>query len=201
MKKTIILALVLVICASCAFAAPFGIEIGWTLDDLIKNGIRFNNYPDESFVALLPPFDYYGLPYYFADYDADGIYCVSACSEDITTSTSEGLELWTYFTEIIKDFNSFYGLPHLCIDYYASKTYEKPSYFMSGLGTDNIKECCVWFVDDLAIFLNMYADSENVGLIACEIWRYKDVIDYFNQMKTDYKGIIPQTKADIPWSL
>ena len=198
MKKTVILCLLLIVAASFAFAAPFGIEFGWFLMDLEANGIRYYDYSDEHFVALIPPFEYWMLSYYFADYNQDGIYCVSAASNDITTS-SDGAELWSNYSQIIKDFYAFYGMPHLIVDYYATADLKKPANFMMGLSNDAIRISTIWFIDEYAITLSILGYDEKTGIISCEVTRYKDSLSYFSELKTNYGAFIPITKDDIPW--
>ena len=198
MKKAVIFCIIFAVVASFAFAAPFGIEFGWFLTDLEANGIRYYDYSDEHFVALIPPFEYWLLSYYFADYNQDGIYCVSAATNDLT-SGPDGDVLWSNYNQIIKDFYAFYGMPNMIVDYYSTPELKKPANFMVGLANDAIKISTIWFVDDYAITLNLLAYDEKTGIVSCEVTRYRDSITYFNDLKSTYGAFFPVTKDDIPW--
>ncbi len=199
MKRLLLVAIITIVAVSAAFAGPFGIELGWGLQDLENNGIRYQNYPDEKFAAVLPPFDYMPLPYYFVDYDADGIYCITAVTDDITTK-SDGTELWGMFNGILKDFCAMYGLPNQIVDYYADAELKKPANFMAGLANGAIRIGAFWFIDKYAILLNIVGfEDMQTGAISCEVWEYKNVITYFEDLRNSMGSFFPQTKADLPW--
>ena len=198
MKKTVILCLVFVFAASLAFAAPFGLEFGWFLNDLDANGILYYDYSDEHYVALLPPFDYWLMQKYFADYNQNGIYCVVAATDDLATGP-DGDVLWSYYHQIIKDFYAFYGMPNMILDYYANADLKKPSNFMAGLVNDTIRISTIWFVDEYAITLNILGYDDKTGAISCEVTRYRDSISYFDDLRKNFGAFFCVTKDDIPW--
>ncbi|MBO4388019.1 MAG: hypothetical protein J5785_01100 [Spirochaetales bacterium] len=199
MKRFIVCLLISVVLSASLLAGPFGVELGWSVGDLARNGIRYEDHKDDHYVAFEPPFAYYYMPNYYADYDQDGIYCVSCFTNTIQTQ-KDGTELWTYYKGIQEDFNALYGLPYMIVDYYASDALRnQPQNFTLGLVNGAIKILTVWFIDMYVIMMDIYAYSETEGDICCEVWEYSKIASYLGDLKNEYTVIYPQTKADIPW--
>lgn len=200
MKRNFVFVLFLVFSLSSLFSAPFGIELGWDSNDLKDNKISYRDYPEDTVYMIDAPFKHWAFPYYYGTYTPDGITNISAYTEELKIESKDGAELWDAYLQIFDSFCASYGLPHMLIDHYANEQLKNtPSKFMKALFDGDARIMSIWIFDNNIIFLDMYAYTESTADISCEVWGYKDAIDYINNLKKDYTVVLLSTKEDIPW--
>ena len=64
MKNIAVISLLMLVSATALFAGPFGLEFGWTVDDMVKNGVILVNPTSEEF-------EQDGFEGYYAWYEGD----------------------------------------------------------------------------------------------------------------------------------
>ncbi len=109
MKKTLPI-LILAFLSISIFAAPFGLKMGMTLEDIKRacNGVE-PQYIENDCYYVFPAKTHPSFKYYVAYVnDIKGLYCLGAISDEISTD-SRGKELKNAFAEIKERISKTYG--------------------------------------------------------------------------------------------
>lgn len=136
MKKGLLLVAFVLLACSAVFAGPFGIEMGWSYDQLVASGVqivgdpRVNNNVTTYEVAPVkthPSFDYYLVR---ID-EKEGVYSIEAYG---SIPTSEyGTQAKEAYENMKKQLGKSYGKPDE-VEYLKSKSlWDEPRYWMMGL--------------------------------------------------------------------
>ncbi len=130
MKKLFLLTIVMFIFVGSAFAGPFGLEMGMSLEDLTKacGGSRPERLENDDRYLISPTKTHPDFEYYLVFVDNNkGLYCVRAISTEINTSRF-GTELKSFFYDMTERLSKAYGKPKI-IDEIKKDTYLKSDEF------------------------------------------------------------------------
>jgi hypothetical protein len=98
-----------------AFAGPFGLEMGMSLEEVTKacGGIRPERLENDDRYLISPTKSHPDFEYYlvFVD-DNKGLYCIRSISKEINTS-KYGTELKSFFHEMTERLSKTYGKPEV----------------------------------------------------------------------------------------
>lgn len=181
MKRVATLTLLL-LCGMTLFAGPFGLEMGWSYDEVINNGVKIlEDWGNGSY--LIKPISSHSsfVAYSIAIDEEYGIYQIVGMNDDIETSSS-GTQLKSEFNKVKNQLISAYGDPTNDIDHlnYGSIWDEPQDYMYSLLFNDRIL-ACTWdaseATDNMSISLLAIGNSSTsggLGLIYSS--EYEDVI-------------------------
>ena len=167
--KKVVMFSILLLCCVVLFAGPFGLEMGWTIDEVKSNGAEvFFNQGDVYIIK--PPKVHNSFDIYFVEVSPDfGVYRISAMAENIETS-SNGDKLLSEYNKIKDHLSMSYGEPDIVInrlDY--GSIWDEPQDFMMSLVLDERVVLANWVSSDatekMKIGLMASADSPNSGSI------------------------------------
>lgn len=108
--KKILLVSSLIFLSISIFAAPFGLKMGMTLEDIKRacNGVE-PQYIENDCYYVFPAKTHPSFKYYVAYVnDIKGLYCLVAISDEISTN-NDGRELKSTFSEIKERISKTYG--------------------------------------------------------------------------------------------
>ncbi|HKM07178.1 MAG TPA: hypothetical protein VJ869_09320 [Sphaerochaeta sp.] len=136
MKKVVIFFAVLAFIVSGLFAGPFGIEMGWTVEDLKNNGITFTTRKKTQNITTYDVFPKTTHPsfesYSVAIDDVKGVYKINIFGNDIETSIY-GIALKEEYEKIKNQISITYGTPK-SYDYLRSGSiWDEPNEWMKSL--------------------------------------------------------------------
>ena len=136
MKKVVIFFAVLAFIVSGLFAGPFGIEMGWTVEDLKNNGITFTTRKKTQNITTYDVFPKTTHPsfesYSVAIDDVKGVYKINIFGNDIETSIY-GTALKEEYEKIKNQISITYGTPK-SYDYLRSGSiWDEPNEWMKSL--------------------------------------------------------------------
>ena len=180
MKRSAII-FILMLCSIALFASPFGLEMGWTKQDLIANNVDILLEEGNAFLVD-PPSPHSSFSTYLLVIDSDfGLYFIIATSDEINTS-GNGRQLLSKYNDIKDQLISSYGDPTNDInklDY--GSIWDEPQDFMMSLLRGERTIGCDWIDEDndnMKITLMPMADSSTSGTITLIYTsRYYDEIE------------------------
>lgn len=171
-KASLCIAALLLVC-SCAFAGPFGIEMGWTLDQCKKAGARMigDSYVENGVTSFFftPPKMHSSFDEYIIRIDdVYGVYDIAAYSGTIDTAGS-GSQIKSKFVTIRDQIAKTYGEP-LMLDYLdKGSIWDEPQYWMMGLVKGERHYSAMWFGKEgdpvMMVFLRVEAKYSDEGEI------------------------------------
>lgn len=136
MKKGLLLVAFVLLACSAVFAGPFGIEMGWTYDQLVSNGVKVigdpyvdNNVASYEVVPVKthPLFDFYLVR---VD-EKEGVYSIEAYG---SIPTSEyGTEAEEAYENMKKQLSKGYGKPEEVEYLKSGSIWDEPRDWMMGL--------------------------------------------------------------------
>jgi len=156
---------------SSMWAASFGIEMGWTLGDLEKNGIPFEKYNQSYNIStydVFPKSTHQSFKDYFVKTDTkEGIYQISAVGGNIATSGS-GKELQSEYEKVRDQISNTYGQPveydFLAVD----SIWNEPDEWMMAMILKERRLASYWMLTGSAIgsiMLEVNVNSDSEGFL------------------------------------
>ena len=169
MKKLIAICLLL-LCSVGIFAGPFGIEMGWSYDEAIANGVIIINNLGDGLYLIEPPSKHSSFQSYSIWIDpVYGIYNIMAISDSIESS-SNGYQLKSEYNKVKNQLILSYGKPTNDVDRLnPGSIWDEPQDFMMALKLQERILICSWDRSDktnnIEIGLMATADSSRSGAI------------------------------------
>ena len=143
MKKVVMFS-ILLLCSVVLFAGPFGLEMGWTKQDLIENDVEILLEEGNAFLVA-PPAPHSSFDTYLVDIDLDfGLYTIIAISDSISTSEN-GQQFLSEYNNIKKQLTTSYGEPTNDINRLSyGSIWDEPQDFMMSLLKKDRTIGCTW---------------------------------------------------------
>lgn len=136
MKKILLLAIIMITAISSAFAGPFGLEMGMSLDEVTKvcGGARPERLENDDRYLISPTKSHPDFKYYlvFVD-DNKGLYAIRAISTEIKT-TQYGTELKSFFYEMTERLSKTYGKSNVKDEIKSDALFKADEWWMMSLG-------------------------------------------------------------------
>ncbi len=136
MKKASLCIVALLLVCSCAFAGPFGIEMGWTVLDLEKANIPYEMAKTQNNITIYyvePTNPHPSFTEYMVRMDTtDGIYDIRAISDDIEDSDF-GTKTKAEYLQVKEQVSSTYGTPEEFDFLKSGSIWDAPEDWMFGL--------------------------------------------------------------------
>ena len=162
-KKILLCAMILLSLALAAFAGPFGLEMGMTLEEVAKacGGKRPEHIGDHRYL-IEPVKKHPSFSTYIAWISpAEGLNYIRANSEKIY-SNNTGDQVKNQFYRVENALSKSYGEPVLIDRVSKDSLYKKESFWMHTLGTGERELCASWFPkNNDIIFIALWALAEN----------------------------------------
>lgn len=186
MKKTLLIALLMMISAML-FAGPFGMEFGWSLEELENSGayVEYMNTQQNIKAYLVePPQPHSELPFYavFID-DEYGIYLIRAISDICYSEYS----IRTSYDMLKSQLTSVYGAPEEVDEISWNSDWDGAENFIRSILYGDRALAAAWFPlyeEDGAkdIYLAVMPNDENEAVVCLEYysWDYDAVEAKFN---------------------
>jgi hypothetical protein len=190
MRKLLVIVLILGVSISL-FAGPFGIEMGWTLEDLDKNGIKYELYKENYNVStydVFPKTPHADFPEYIVRIDTQkGIYEIIAFGKDIS-APSYGTALKEAYKKVRDQVSRTYGIPKE-FDYLKNDSiWDEPGDWMTALKVEDRTLVSYWFptTDNIAIIvLETLANNSSEGFIKLVYQTHESIVDeIFDRLET-----------------
>lgn len=185
MKKVILILLFSFLLPLSIFAAPFGLTMGMSLDDLAEacDGTEPKHIENDCYYVF-PVKKHPLFKHYVAFVDSDkGLYCIKAISDDIQTN-NYGSEIQNAFAEIKERVSKTYGKPRMIDEIASDSLWKEDKYWVSALADGARTYACIWesssknkLKDDLTD-VSIYASAQRVPQIGWIILEYD-----FNNMQ------------------
>lgn len=185
MKKLILVFLISLIFPIAIFAAPFGLTMGMSLDELAEacDGAE-PKYIENDCYYVFPVKKHPLFKHYVAFVDSDkGLYCIKAISDDIQTN-NYGSEIQNAFAEIKERVSKTYGKPRMIDEIASDSLWKEDKYWVSALADGARTYACIWesssknkLKDDLTD-VSIYASAQRVPQMGWIILEYD-----FNNMQ------------------
>ena len=153
--KRVVTSLILLLCSMILFAGPFGLEMGWTYDEIISSGAK-KLFGDETLLSVIPVKPHSDLDSYLLLVDEEyGLYSIMAMGEK--PFGLSGMLVMDY-NDIKDQLIQSYGEPS-----YSDDTNFEEEDFLDVVdrvenGDKNLS--CSWTLDDLHISLMAYMDED-----------------------------------------
>lgn len=145
MKKNILILLISFLLPLSIFAAPFGLKMGMTLDEITEacNGLK-PIYVENDCYQIYPAKTHPLFKQYAVFVDSEhGLYCIKAVSNEISTN-DYGTEIKNAFAEIEGRISKTYGKPKI-IDELSSDYFAKSEqYWVSQLADGARTYAAIW---------------------------------------------------------
>lgn len=166
MRRIAFVTIAMMMACSCMFAGPFGIEMGWTLDEMVDSGVKIKDSIDTAtgvFCLVEPTSKHSSFETYFVWIDdVYGVYGISAESDSIRTS-SRGSELSSRFYEINDQISMTYGEP-LLLDYLAEDSiWDEPGDYMYALLDGDRTLLSIWSGTEDMSMVSLIAEAESAS--------------------------------------
>lgn len=146
MKKLLMLVLLIGVSISL-FAGPFGLEMGWKLEDLEKNGIEYELYKQDyniSIYDVFPEREHPDFEEYVVKIDTEeGIFQISTLRKDISTS-SYGTALKNKYETVRDQISRTYGEPKEIDFLIPDSIWNEPEYWMMALKSEERVLASFW---------------------------------------------------------
>ena len=169
MKRIAVFTLLL-LCGITLFAGPFGLEMGWTRQDLTENNVKI--LVDEGNSLMVePPSPHSSFDAYLLSIDSEfGLYSIYAFSDSISTSEN-GQQFLSKYNHIKEQLISSYGEPTKDINYLSyGSIWDEPQDFMMSLIKQDRLLGCIWELDEnngnMTVSLIPRAESLSSGFLA-----------------------------------
>ena len=170
MKRLVMLTLLLLLCGMALFAGPFGLEMGWTRQDLTENNVKI--LVDEGNSLMVePPSPHSSFDAYLLSIDSEfGLYSIYAISDSISTSKN-GQQFLSEYNHIKEQLISSYGDPTKDINNLSyGSIWDEPQDFMMSLIKKDRLLGCIWELDEgngnMTVSLIPSAESLSSGFLA-----------------------------------
>ena len=169
MKRIVMLTLLL-LCGMTLFAGPFGLEMGWTKQDLTENNVKILVEEGNSFMVE-PPSPHSSFDAYLLNIDSEfGLYSIFAISDSISTSEN-GQQFLSEYNHIKEQLISSYGDPTKDINYLSyGSIWDEPQDFMMSLIKQDRLLGCIWELDEdngnMTVSLIPRVESLSSGFLA-----------------------------------
>lgn len=169
MKKVVMFSISL-LCSVVLFAGPFGLEMGWTKQDLIENNVEIL-VDDGNSLMVEPPSPHSSFDAYLLSINSEyGLYSIFAISDSISTSEN-GRQFLSEYNHIKEQLISSYGDPTKDINFLSyGSIWDEPQDFMMSLITQDRLLGCIWELDEdngnMTVSLIPRAESLSSGYLA-----------------------------------
>ncbi|MDY0287354.1 MAG: hypothetical protein RBR15_00855 [Sphaerochaeta sp.] len=192
MKKVIVCIAVLMVIANGLFAGPFGVEMGWTVEDFKKNGIRIQFTEQSQDITRYEVFPKSTHPrfesYHVRIDEVKGVFQISAFGEDIETSIY-GTALKNAYADVKKQIASVYKAPEE-YDYLRSGSiWDEPEDWMISLEKEERYLISFWSPETQGnietIILEAVAIDSNTGYL------------YLRYESTDIDEVLDRHKSNL----
>lgn len=166
MKKVVIFFAVLAFIANGLFAGPFGIEMGWTVEDLKNNGITFTTRKKTQNITTYDVFPKTTHPsfesYSVAIDDVKGVYKINIFGNDIETSIY-GIALKEEYEKIKNQISITYGNPK-SYDYLRSGSiWDEPNEWMKSLEKEERVLHSFWYPEPKETIESIFLEAIALG--------------------------------------
>ena len=166
MKKVVIFFAVLAFIVSGLFAGPFGIEMGWTVEDLKNNGITFTTRKKTQNITTYDVFPKTTHPsfesYSVAIDDVKGVYKINIFGNDIETSIY-GIALKEEYEKIKNQISITYGTPK-SYDYLRSGSiWDEPNEWMKSLEKEERVLHSFWYPEPKETIESIFLEAIALG--------------------------------------
>lgn len=179
MKKILLILLISFLLPLSIFAAPFGLKMGMTLDEITEacSGSK-PIYVENDCYYVFPVKKHPLFKHYIAFVDNEkGLYCLKAISDDIQTN-DYGTEIQNAFAEIKERVSKTYGRPRMIDEIASDSLWKDAKYWVDALVDGARTYACIWessaknkLKDDL-IDVSIYASAQRVPQIGWIILEY-----------------------------
>ena len=154
--KRVVTSLILLLCSMILFAGPFGLEMGWTYDEIISSGAK-KLFGDETLLSVIPVKPHSDFDSYLLLLDEEyGLYSIMALGEK-----PFGLSgmLVSDYNDIKSQLIQSYGEP----SYSDDTSFEEDNFLdvVDRLENGDEKLSCSWDLDDLSISFMAYMDEDD----------------------------------------
>lgn len=185
-KRIIFVAFAMMLACSCVFAGPFGIEMGWTKDEMVDSGVRIIDSLDTAsgvFCLVEPTSKHSSFEkYYVWIDDVYGIYGISAESDSIRTS-SRGTELRSAFFKVNDQVSTAYGEPLLIDNLAEDSIWDQPGDYMYALVDGDRSLMALWGESDDIAMIVLSAEAESLASGSISLLYYGS--DYIQAMERE----------------
>ena len=172
MKRFVVFLCLLAVLGSCVWAGPFGIEMGWALEDFEKNGIKteflFDEYNVSTYLFIPvnshPDFKEYVV---FID-DTDGVYMIMVMNSEVSTS-KYGTEIKSLYKKIKDQISSNYGTPDETDFLHYGSIWDEPGDWMMAIRLGERSLFSIWdckgkdSIEKIKLFVS--ADTTNTAAL------------------------------------
>ena len=179
MKKILVILLFSFLLPLSIFAAPFGLKMGMTIDEITEacDGAEPKHIENDCYYVF-PVKKHPLFKHYVAFVDSDkGLYCIKAVSDDIQTN-NYGSEIQNAFAEIKERVSKTYGKPRMIDEIASDSLWKEDKYWVSALADGARTYACIWesssknkLKDDL-IDVSIYASAQRFPQIGWNILEY-----------------------------
>ncbi len=179
MKKIFILLLVFMFLPLTIIAAPFGFNMGMTLEDIKEacEGAEPKHIEDDCYYVF-PVKKHPLFKHYVAFIDQEkGLYCLKAVSDDIKTN-NYGTEIQNAFAEIKERVSKTYGRPRMIDEIASDSLWKDDKYWISALSDGARTYAAIWessvknkLKDDLTD-VSIYASAQRAPQVGWIILEY-----------------------------
>ena len=172
MKKMVLLAVILLVVTSYAFAGPFGLEMGMNLDEITKacGGTRPERLENDDRYLISPTKNHPDFEYYLVFVDNNkGLYCIRAISTEIKT-TQYGTELKSFFHEMTERLSKTYGKPKIYDEIKEDALFKRDEWWMMSLSDGSRTLASVWNESSGTLpkdldYVDLYASTRNIAIM------------------------------------
>ena len=181
--RKIIFTLIMLLITTTLFAGPFGLEMGWSYDEVVSNGVKILEDWGNGSYLIMPTLPHSSFVAYTIAIDEEyGVYQIIGMNDDIETS-SNGTQFKSEFNKVKNQLISAYGDPTTDIDRlnYGS-IWDEPQDYMLSLRYKDRLLACIWdpseATENMKISLLAIGNSSTsgaLGLIYAS--EYEDIVE------------------------
>ena len=176
-----------VIAMSSIWAGSFGIEMGWTLEDLDTHGITYEKYDQDYNITIydvVPVSTHHDFESYYVKIDTEkGIFEISAIGVDISTSVY-GTELKSAYEKIRNQVSIAYGTPEEYDYVNYGSIWDEPEDWMMALELGERSLLSFW-----------ETDYSNIEVVMLEVDALSDTEGYLHLGYQTYSSILEEILA------